>query len=88
MKLHVIETTGEQTAERHDELEREYNDISVASTTSNTALLPPSVPNPIEGKKEFSYAPSVISHVEQQCIISSKVHVEWARPGMTCIQTK
>ena len=46
-----IETTAEQTAERHNELEREYNEIAVASTTSNTALLLPSILIPIEDTK-------------------------------------
>ena len=65
-----IETIAEQTAEQHNELlEREYNELAVESTTSNTAFLLPSVLIPLEDKKRFSYAPSVISHKEQQCII-------------------
>ena len=50
----LIETTAEQTAERHNELEREYNEIAVASTTSNTVLLLPSVLIPIETPTSFS----------------------------------
>ena len=54
----------EQTAEQHNEVEKEYN-MSVESTTNSV----PSVLIPIEEKEPFSYAPSVISHMEQQCII-------------------
>ena len=59
----------EKVAKQHNEVEKEYNDMSVESTKSNSALLLPSVIIPIEDKEPFSYAPSVISHMEQQCII-------------------
>ena len=52
---------------------REYGVAFIIWTKSdaevaNLALLP-SVIIPIEDKEPFSYAPSVISHMEQQCII-------------------
>lgn len=63
----------EQIVEHQQKIERvekEYNELFVKLSTSNSALLP-AVLIPIEDKKPLSCAASVISRMEQQSIIRS-----------------
>ena len=54
-----------------EDVETEYSKLSKSPKqlyTSMPLFLPPVV-NPIEDNEPFSYAPSVLSSMEQQCII-------------------